>query len=482
MFSFFIVSIISNNHCSYNPSNCKTDHSMDCEIKCIGKDKLQSTITRNGPGYTFLLCKGEPACNSAHLICSDVSKCYISCRNDGKSSDNACNSMDQSSSGIDTCCRNDNACNSMGNLNTFVNGNNCPETLNDAFLLHSPPPSPSPSPPPSPSPSPPPSPSPSPPPSRSPSPPPSRSPSPPPSTSPSPPPSTSPSPPPVSPPPSSPISVPCIQELKTDTKCALDNTRFFRLVTYDLNWCIVKCKETECTHMSVGYNLPDNSNICMGCGNVEHDEGHIGFTFYKMNLDNCHAPPPAAPPPPQCLEQVSTYTKCALDRTRLFKLKTDNMADCYDKCKDTGCTHMSIGSWNNIPMCMGCANDQDVQTSGSFVLHKVNIDYCEITPPPPPPAYVCDDMFITVMQDYKCGTPTPMDRYYRQLNVPTIDACRQLCLGHPEDCNFYSYASTGQYAGYCMGCTHPDQKVYEKDFMFLPVSECDGTPFEPDGI
>ena len=266
----------------------------------------------------------------------------------------------------------------------------------------------------------------------------------------------------------------------TDTKCAFDDTRYFRLETNVFEECIQQCKDTECTHMSFGYYI--NTNVCMGCGNVEDREYHDGFNFYEMNLENCIAPPPPPSPPPPCMEVVQTNTKCAQDHTRLFKLKTDNMAECYAKCKETECTHMSTGSWNGIPMCMGCKNDQDVAVSGHFVLNKVNIEYCDIPSPPPPPAYTCDDMYITVLQDYKCGTPTPTNRYYRVLDVPNIDACRQLCVDHPEDCNFYSYASSGQYAGYCMGCTHPDQKVYEKDFLFLPIQNCDNTPFEPDGI
>ena len=330
----------------------------------------------------------------------------------------------------------------------------------------------------------------SPPPSASPtSPPPSTSPSPPPpSASPTPPPpSTSPSPPPpsaspTSPPPSASPSPPpfCYNKIMTDTKCALDNTRYFRLETNVFEECIQQCKNTNCTHMSFGYYI--NTNVCMGCGNVEDREYHDGFNFYEMNLENCIAPPPPPSPPPPCMEVVQTKTKCAQDHTRLFKLKTENMAECYSKCKETECTHMSTGSWNGIPMCMGCKNDQDVTVSGHFVLNKVNIEYCDIPSPPPPPAYTCDDMYITVVQDYKCGTPTPTDRYYRVLDVPNIEACRQLCVDHSEDCNFYSYASTGQYAGYCMGCTHPDQKVYEKDFLFLPIQNCDNTPFEPDGI
>jgi len=148
-----------------------------------------------------------------------------------------------------------------------------------------------------------------------------------------------------------------------------------------------------------------------------------------------------------------TDTKCAHQNgDRLFRVEGLDVDGCYSKCSSTtGCNYFSValtGTYAGV--CMGCkAGITDPHDDFFFYTMGAGAAAPATTTTTTTTIVAAAGSYTFLEPGTKCAHQNN-DRLFREEGLD-LNGCFSKC-DSTADCNYFSIALTGQYAGVCMGC------------------------------
>jgi len=270
---------------------------------------------------------------------------------------------------------------------------------------------------------------------------------------------------------------------KANSKCPYQNANRLWRTGGTLEQCGQKCfGDPKCKAFSYGKH--GGAYVCMGCTGQGPPDVHAGFQYYDVcdrpACVNRHANLPYS--------VAKANSKCPYQNANRLWRTGGTLEQCGQKCfGDPKCKAFSYGKFGGAYVCMGCTGQGPADVHDGFQYY----DVCDRTEPPKK----CMDretlypFNVQGRSNTKC--PYQDESRLWRLEGQTEESCGKRCQAN-EECQAWSYASTGPFKGVCMGCTgmnpshgHDEFKYYTmcvpKKFEVCPEEGDAGSDDCPEG-
>lgn len=187
--------------------------------------------------------------------------------------------------------------------------------------------------------------------------------------------------------------------------------------------------------------------------------------------------------------QIFTGAKCSNPRRFKTTIQSTLVGAVLDGCTascliDDGCTHFSLAeTGENAGTCLGCSSGDALADDEGFSVYSL-LRPC-LPPPSPPPAVprpppsappcTSDVAKATLMSmQTACGLSDPVFK----ISGATLNSCTAEC-DSTEDCRFFSFSSTAENAGDCVGCSSAESGTSHGNFNFYRLDSVCAPPPAP---